>query len=119
VKESALIRLIRDRYRYDPTLKLFRTNVVPKVFNTRYYNKTRQCWVEKKAFAESLPKGFADLLGILRPSGRAIFIETKVNDNNQNIDQKAFQDLVESQGAIYILARSLEDVENRINSLKS
>lgn len=44
--------------------------------------------------------------------GQTVYIETKrLNGGRQSDEQKAFQAMAESMGAIYILARSVEDVE--------
>lgn len=44
--------------------------------------------------------------------GQTVYIETKrLNGGRQSDEQKAFQSMAESMGAIYILARSVEDVE--------
>jgi hypothetical protein len=52
--------------------------------------------------------GQADIAGILK-GGRAIFIEVKAN-TKQSEHQKAFQESVESMGAVYLLARSVAEV---------
>lgn len=55
-------------------------------------------------------KGQSDLQGVLAPSGRAVFVEMKAERGKQKPEQLAFQRMVESRGALYILARSVEDV---------
>lgn len=56
-------------------------------------------------------KGCADLLAIEWESGehRPIWIETKAG-TKQSIYQQAFQNEVEREGHIYVLAQMLEDV---------
>lgn len=56
-------------------------------------------------------KGIPDILGILPKTGRLIGIEVKSDIGKQSADQKLFQERMEKQGAIYILARSIDDVE--------
>lgn len=55
------------------------------------------------------PKGAADLSGIVRPEGRRLEIEVKGPDYAPNkardADQKAWRELIESFGGIYIFAR--------------
>lgn len=55
-------------------------------------------------------KGVPDICGVSR-TGRALFVEVKVGDDVQSEAQKLFQSDVTSRGAIYILARSMADVE--------
>ena len=53
--------------------------------------------------------GQADLSGVLE-GGRALFIEVKSATGRQSPQQKKFQIMVESLGALYVLARSVSDV---------
>jgi len=53
-------------------------------------------------------KGLADLSGILM-GGRALFIEVKTGDAVQSDDQIKFMTMALKYGAVYILARSVED----------
>lgn len=59
-------------------------------------------------FDTGLPEGFPDLL-ILHKS-IAYFVEVKTPTGKQRPDQKRFQEIVESRGFIYIIARCVEDV---------
>lgn len=54
--------------------------------------------------------GSADILGILKPTGRFLAIECKTEIGKQSDLQKAFQRMIESHGGLYILARSVGDV---------
>lgn len=56
--------------------------------------------------------GQADLSGIIAPHGRRLEIEVKSATGRQSDQQRKFQEMIESMGGIYILARSLEDVRN-------
>lgn len=53
--------------------------------------------------------GLADILGMLRPSGRFLAIEVKSATGRQSTQQQAFQRMVESCGGLYVLARSVDD----------
>lgn len=76
----------------------------------------------KKRFVRFGFPGVADILGIIRTEaevgsgihrntfGRFLSIEVKRPGGKQTDDQKAFQEAVERNGGIYILASSLEDV---------
>ncbi len=54
-------------------------------------------------------KGLCDLIAI--KNGLTIFIEVKTFKDKQSDDQKIFESRIKNAGGIYILARSLEDVE--------
>lgn len=60
-------------------------------------------------FDTGLPEGFPDLL-LLDYGGKVIFCEVKTPTGKQKDDQKRFQEIVESRGFIYIIARCVEDV---------
>ena len=54
--------------------------------------------------------GSADILGLL-PSGRFLAIEVKTKTGLQNDKQMEFESNINVNNGLYILARSLEDVE--------
>lgn len=60
--------------------------------------------------------GQADLTGIL-PDGRRLEIEVKSPTGRQSPDQAAFQGIIERFHGIYILARSINDVRQRLAAL--
>ncbi len=53
--------------------------------------------------------GCADILGILRPSGRFLAIEAKAPGGKQSAQQKLFQTAVMNAGGVYLLVYSVED----------
>ena len=55
-------------------------------------------------------QGSADIIGMMKPSGRFLAIEVKTPNGIQTASQKRFQRMVEEMGGLYILARSPEDV---------
>lgn len=59
--------------------------------------------------------GQADITGVVR--GRRVDIEVKTETGRQSGDQRAYQSRITSAGAIYVLARSLDDVLARIREL--
>lgn len=61
------------------------------------------------------PAGWADIIGATK-SGRFMAIEVKSKGTYQNPDQKKFQKDLESIGGLYILARSVEDVQRILES---
>jgi len=54
--------------------------------------------------------GQADLTGIL-PGGRRLEVEVKSPEGIQTDDQRNFQRMIERFGGVYVLARSVEDVQ--------
>lgn len=58
-------------------------------------------------------KGSGDLSGIMM-GGTRIEIEDKTARGRQSEQQKAFQNMIERFGGLYVLARSEEDVERAI-----
>ena len=55
-------------------------------------------------------RGMSDLQAL--KDGRAVFIEVKTARGRQSEHQKKFQEMVESAGLEYVLARGVEDVEH-------
>lgn len=54
--------------------------------------------------------GQTDLTGVMRPNGRAIFIEIKTGTGRLSKQQKAFRDQMIAMGAVHIECRKLEDL---------
>lgn len=61
------------------------------------------------------PPGSPDIIGMTK-EGRWLGIEVKDVKGKQNENQVAFQQKVEQNGGLYILARSIEDVEKALGS---
>jgi hypothetical protein len=60
--------------------------------------------------------GQADLTGILS-DGRRLEIEVKSPTGRQTLDQQRYQQMIERFGGLYVLARSVEDVEEMLARL--
>ena len=54
-------------------------------------------------------KGLCDLIAV--KNGFTVFIEVKAPNGKQSDKQKIFESRIRDAGGVYILARSLEDVE--------
>lgn len=67
-----------------------------------------------KSFVRFGLPGQADLSGVIAPSGRALFIECKSARGVQSPQQKVFQRFVEKHGGLYVLARTLDDVQQAL-----
>ena len=61
--------------------------------------------------------GSADILGIL-PDGRFLAIECKTATGKQSKPQQVFQRMIETNGGIYIMARSASDLERAVLQLE-
>jgi len=62
--------------------------------------------------------GTADFECAFYPNGRHVSIEVKSEDGKQSDAQKIYQRNVEYVGGVYILARSILDVENKLKQEK-
>ncbi|MFB3893610.1 MAG: hypothetical protein ACE15C_16475 [Phycisphaerae bacterium] len=85
-----------------PALRLWRANVGVARIGTR-------------VIRFGVP-GQADLTGILT-DGRRLEIEVKSPTGRQTAEQAAFQNMIEKFHGIYILARSTDDVRQRLAAL--
>lgn len=108
MNEAQLVKLIIQRYNYEPDIFLWRSNSGSMVIDGKGGKRFFKC---------NIP-GTPDIIGFIAPIGRFIGIECKVGRNKQNPNQVAFQEDANKRGAIYILAYSLDDVESVINRLK-
>lgn len=61
-------------------------------------------------------KGWADLGAIIAPYGRVLQIEVKADKGRQSQEQKFWQEMIENHGGVYILARCVEDVWERLRA---
>lgn len=56
--------------------------------------------------------GCADVIGLIKPTGRFLAIECKrAKGGKQSEDQQRFERVVTAMGGLYVLAKSLEDVD--------
>lgn len=62
-------------------------------------------------------KGVADILGILRDTGRFMAIEVKVPGNKPTPHQLQFIEDVKAHGGIAFVATSIEDVERELKQI--
>jgi hypothetical protein len=91
-----------------PRLRLWRANV-----GVGWFRDGQPC---RKTDPGAYPVQFgipgqADLSGAFLPWGRRLEIEVKTERGRQSEEQKAWQRITESVGGLYILARSVEDVD--------
>ena len=60
-------------------------------------------------------RGQPDITGVL-PDGRALFVEVKTDRGKLSDDQVWFGQKLQESGCVYIVARSIEDVEQKIKN---
>jgi hypothetical protein len=101
--ESEIQHAILLRWGSHPRMRLARTN-------------TGAAKVKGRFVRFGIP-GQPDIQGLISPSGRYIGIEVKTKTGKQSDAQKTFQRVVESLGGIFILARSVEDVDRALAEL--
>jgi len=57
------------------------------------------------------PKGTGDIVGLIAPSGRLLMIEVKAAAGRQSKEQVVMQRVITTFGGLYIVARSVADVD--------
>lgn len=57
------------------------------------------------------PPGTADIVGLIAPTGQLLMVEVKSETGRQSDDQKRMQRVVTAMGGVYILARSVADLD--------
>jgi hypothetical protein len=61
--------------------------------------------------------GMADLCGVIAPEGRLLCIEVKAAKGKQRAAQESFERIVRAFGGVYVLARSVDDVDAALAGL--
>lgn len=64
------------------------------------------------------PRGMADLVGILAPTGRWFCLEAKTGQAYQSAPQRVWQQLVEAHGGYYRVVRSVEDARQALTEAR-
>ena len=97
---------------------------VPKIPECKIQEEIMKCldkagiyhWrsnVGRKHYMQFGLKGSADITGILK-TGIRLEIEVKDRDGKQSDEQIEFERMIKSNNGIYILARSVDDVINKL-----
>jgi hypothetical protein len=79
---------------------LYRTN------NTPIFDTNRKAF---RAMPKHTPKGISDIFVLY--CARPYFLEVKRPGTYQSSEQKQFQELAEKAGALYVVVRSIDDVQ--------
>jgi hypothetical protein len=101
--ESHIQQAILEAWGAHPRLRVWRQN-------------TGVAMLGRRAVRFGVP-GMPDIFGILAPSGRLIGIECKAARGQQTKEQVCFQAMMERHGAIYVLAKSVDDVDRALAAL--
>lgn len=104
--EAELIRDILLRVGARPGVRLWRANVGVAVPLHLLCDDCRHLPAVRFGV-----KGQADLSGIAGPAGRRLEVEAKTGRQQPTEQQRRFGRMVRTQGGIYVVARSVEDVE--------
>ena len=64
-------------------------------------------------FGDAIPAGWPDITGLL-PNGRFIGVEVKTKRGRQSDAQKRIEREIRKRDGVYVLARSVEDVQREI-----
>jgi hypothetical protein len=67
----------------------------------------------KRGWMHLAPKGTADIVGVL-PGGRFLAVEVKTDDGDLEPSQVEWWARIIAAGALYVLARGIEDVEEAL-----
>lgn len=98
IKESETLKTILQYLRYKKGF-FWRNNTGGIVAQTK----------ERERFFRFGLKGSADIIG-LKPGGQLVAIEVKALGKKQSPSQIEFQKSIESNGGLYVLAYSVDDV---------
>ncbi len=103
MSEALIQQQILEAFGARPKLRIWRAN-------------TGAAMVKGRLVRFGVP-GQPDIQGIIAPTGKYLGIEVKSPTGRQSEEQKLFQAMVERQGGIYILARSVDDVRKILEPL--
>ena len=70
----------------------------------------------KGSFIKYGKKGSGDILCVLGPHGRHAEFEAKTGDADQSKAQKVHQQMVEKRGGLYLIFRSVEDLQQQMRT---
>lgn len=106
VPEKIIENHILQFLSYSPHVFVF------KVQSTGMFDPTKKIF--RKSFNKNHIKGVSDILGIIKPTGQFLAIEVKSKVGKLSPEQKVFLDKVQSMGGVAFVARSLEEVKERL-----
>lgn len=78
------------------------------------YLQVRRAWVFRVLGGVGQRPGVPDILACLPPSGRLVAIDAKTGRARLSARQEGQKEALEAAGAIFVVARSLDDVEEAL-----
>lgn len=91
-------------------------DIIRNQTGSAYRKSKNKAGITKQWYIQFGKKGSGDIVAC-SPFGRWIEVETKFGNNGQTIEQKARQQIIESLGGVYILARSVDDIDSRADDI--
>lgn len=104
MKENDIQAQILDWLSYKKGIYFWRSNNLP------VFEKDRGVY---RRLPKYTPRGLPDIM-VVGKGGKFIAIEVKAPKKYLSKDQKAVRDSIEEAGGTYILARSIDDIKNRL-----
>lgn len=93
----------------------FQISALLDLIQGRQWNKVFALAKTLAPFSFGPPNGHADIGGLMA-NGQALYIEVKTATGKQSKDQVIFENMVNRFNGIYILARSVKDVQDALES---
>jgi len=106
--EAFILRDVLAAWGNHPRLRIARINTGVGWFNAKGPCRRKDPGARPVHFN---PKGTADIVGLIEPSGRMLMVELKAPGEVQNDDQILMQRIVTRFGGAYCLAWSVADVD--------
>lgn len=106
--EAFIQRDILAAWGSHPRLRIDRINTGVGWFNSKGPCRRKDPGARPVRFN---PKGTADIVGLIAPTGRMLQIECKAPGETQSDEQIVMQRVITAFGGLYILAFSLADVD--------
>lgn len=91
-----------------PRLRIARVNT-----GAGYFNRAGPCR-RKDPGARPVffnPRGTADIVGLIAPAGQMLMVECKSDSGTSRPEQKVMRRVVTAMGGLYVIARTLADVD--------
>lgn len=102
--EGVVVKAILAKYSMHERVRLWRVNTGAVRIGNR--------------FVRFGLKGQSDIQGVVGPHGLSIFIECKTVRGRLRPEQEAFGRMVQSMGALFVVARCIEDVDEALASAR-
>jgi hypothetical protein len=95
--ERDVVHAVLEAWGAHPRLRIWRNNTGGAMYGDR--------------FVKFGMNGAPDIMGVMSPSGRFVGIECKAPGKKQSADQIAWEAMFRAMGGVFVLARSVVDVD--------